>query len=151
MRVDRRELDVLLYAVHEPELVVDWLDDRLFVDPLTRGAFDAIASSDSIHDAIASTDGPVRDLLERVAVEEPIASNEPETLRAHLMANTIGPAAQRVLAQMLRAGDDRATSLKLLLDALAHARESGDWEGVQQCALELLGWLGEGTRGAGPA
>jgi DNA primase len=151
VRVDRRELDVLLYAVHEPELVVDWLDDRLFVDPLTRGAFDAIASSDSIHDAIASTDGPVRDLLERVAVEEPIASNEPETLRAHLMANTIGPAAQRVLAQMLRAGDDRATSLKLLLDALAHARESGDWEGVQQRALELLGWLGEGTRGAGPA
>ena len=121
MRVDRRELDVLLYAVHEPELVVDWLDERLFVDPLTRGAFDAIASSDSIHDAIVSTEDPVRDLLDRVAVEEPIASNEPETLRAHLMANTIGPAAQRVLAGMLRAGDDRATSLKLLLDALAHA------------------------------
>jgi hypothetical protein len=151
MSVDRRELDVLLYAVHEPELVVDWLDDRLFVDPLTRGAFDAIASSDSIHDAIASTDGPVRDLLERVAVEEPIASDEPETLRAHLMANTIGPAAQRVLTGMLRAGDDRATSLKLLLDALAHARELGDWEAVQQDAFELLGWLGEGTRGAGPA
>jgi DNA primase len=151
MRVDRRELDVLLFAVHEPELVVDWLDDRLFVDPLTRGAFDAIASSDSIHDAIAATEGPVRDLLERVAVEEPIASNEPETLRAHLMANTIGPAAQRVLNTMLRAGDDRATSLKLLLDALAHARESGDWEAVQEDAFELLGWLGEGTRGAGPA
>jgi DNA primase len=151
VRVDRRELDVLLYAVHEPELVVDWLDDRLFVDPLARGAFDAIASSDSIHDAIASVEGPVRDLLERVAVEEPIPSNEPETLRAHLMANTIGPAAQRVLAGMLRAGDDRATSLKLLLDALAHARESGDWEAVQHDAFELLGWLGEGTRGAGPA
>jgi DNA primase len=151
VRADRRELDVLLYAVHEPELVVDWLDERLFVDPLTRGAFDAIASSDSIHDAIASVDGPVRDLLERVAVEEPIASNEPETLRAHLMANTIGPAAQRVLTSMLRANDDRATSLKLLLDALAHARESGDWEAVQEDAFELLGWLGEGTRGAGPA
>ena len=53
MRVDRRELDVLLYAVHEPEFVVDWLDERLFVDPLTRGVFDAIASSDNIHDAIA--------------------------------------------------------------------------------------------------
>ena len=151
VRVDRRELDVLLYAVHEPELVVDWLDDRLFVDPLTRGAFDAIASSDSIHDAIASVDGPVRDLLERVAVEEPIASDEPETLRAHLMANTIGPAAQRVLTGMLRAGDDRATSLKLLLDALAHARESGDWEAVQEDAFELLGWLGEATRGVGRA
>ena len=151
VHVNRRELDVLLYAVHEPELVVDWLDDRLFVDPLTRGVFDAIASSDSIHDAIASTDGPVRDLLERVAVEEPIASDEPETLRSHLMANTIGPAAQRVLAGMLRAGDDRATSLKLLLDALAHARESGDWEAVQEDCFELLGWLGEGTRGVDPA
>src|SRR3954447_15754059 len=151
VKVDRRELDVLLYAVHEPELVVDWLDDRLFVDPITRGAFEAIASTDSIHDAIASTEDPVRDLLERVAVEEPIASNEPETLRAHLMANTIGPAAQRVLVGMLRAGDDRATSLKLLLDALAHARESGDWEAVQEDSFELLGWLGEGTRGAGPA
>jgi DNA primase len=151
VRVDRRELDVLLYAVHEPELVVDWLDDRLFVDPVTRGAFDAIASTDNIHDALASTDGPVQDLLERVAVEEPIASDEPETLRAHLMANSIGPAAQRVLAGMLRAGDERATSLKLLLDALTHARETGDWEAVQEDSIELLGWLGEGTRGAAPA
>jgi DNA primase len=151
VKVDRRELDVLLYAVHEPELVVDWLDERLFVDPLTRGAFEAIAASDSIHDAIASTEDPVRDLLERVAVEEPIASDEPETLRAHLMANTIQPAAQRVLAGMLRAGDERSTSLKLLLDALAHARESGDWEAVQEDSFELLGWLGEATRGAGRA
>jgi DNA primase len=150
-RVDRRELDVLLYAVHEPELVVDWLDERLFADPLTRAAFDAIASTVSIHDAIASTDGDVRDLLERVAVDEPIASNEPETLRAHLMANAIGPAAQRVLAAMLRVGDERATSVKLLLDALAHARETGDWEAVQYDAFELLGWLGEGARGSDPS
>ena len=41
------------------------------------------------------------------------------------MANTVGPAAQRVLAGMLRAGDERATSLKVLLDALADAREIG--------------------------
>ena len=75
----------------------------------------------------------------------------PETLRAHLMANTVGPAAQRVLAGMLRAGDDRATSVKLLLDALAHAREMGDWEAVQHRAYELLGWLGEGAHGERPA
>lgn len=148
-RVDRRELDVLLYAVHEPEIVVDWLDDRLFADPMARAAFDAIASTDNLHDAIDSADGPVRDLLERVAVEQPVESDEPETLRAHLMANTVGPAAQRVLTAMLRAGDDRATSVKLLLDALAHARELGDWEAVQRHALELLGWLAEGRRGVG--
>ena len=53
MRVDRRELDLLLYAVHEPELVVDWLDARLFADPIARGAFEAIASTDDFHDALA--------------------------------------------------------------------------------------------------
>jgi DNA primase len=151
VRVDRRELDVLLYAVHEPELVVDWLDARLFADPVARGAFEAIASTDSFHVALAESEGPVHDLLERVAVEEPVASDEPETLRAHLMANTIGPAANVVLAGMLRAGDERATSVKLLLDALAHAREMGDWEAVQHDALELLGWIGEGTRRGAPA
>jgi len=151
VRVDRRELDVLLYAVHEPELVVDWLDARLFADPIARGAFEAIASTDSFHVALAESEGPVHDLLERVAVEEPVASDEPETLRAHLMANTIGPAANVVLAGMLRAGDERATSVKLLLDALAHAREMGDWEAVQHDALELLGWIGEGTRRGAPA
>ena len=150
-RVDRRELDVLLYAVHEPELVVDWLDARLFADPIARGAFEAIASTDSFHVALAESEGPVHDLLERIAVEEPVASDEPETLRAHLMANTIGPAANVVLAGMLRAGDERATSVKLLLDALAHAREMGDWEAVQHDALELLGWIGEGTRRGAPA
>jgi hypothetical protein len=133
----------LLYAVHEPELVVDWLDARLFADPVARAAFEAIASTDNIHDALAHSEGPAHDLLERVAVEEPVGSDEPETLRAHLMANTIGPAAQSVLAGMLRAGDERATSLKLLLDALAHAREMGDWDAVEQRSFELLGWLGE--------
>jgi DNA primase len=150
-RVDRRELDVLLYAVHEPELVVDWLDARLFADPVARGAFEAIAATDDFHLALAESEGAVHDLLERVAVEEPIASDEPETLRAHLMANTIGPAAQRVLAGMLRAHDERATSLKLLLDALSHAREMGDWEAVQEHGFELLGWVSEGARGAARA
>ena len=48
---------------------------------------------------------------------------------------------------MLRAGDERATSVKVLLDALAHAREIGDWDAVQRRRTELLGWVGEGARG----
>jgi DNA primase len=151
VRVDRRELDVLLYAVHEPELVVDWLDARLFTDPTARGAFEAIASADDFHVALAETDGGVHDLLERVLVEEPVGSDEPETLRAHLMVNTIEPAAKRELAALLRTQDERATSLKMQLDSLAHARETGDWEAVQRTAHELLGWVGEGARRGAPA
>jgi DNA primase len=147
LRVDRRELDVLLYAVHEPELVVDWLDAALFSDPVARDAFVQIAGALEFRTALAGAEGPVRELLDRIAVEEPIVSEESETLRAHLMANMIGPAAQRVLAGMLRAGDERATSVKLLLDALAHAREMGDWQAVQEHAGQLLGWIAEGSRG----
>ena len=66
---------MLRYAVHEPELVVDWLDARLFADPVARARVrgDRV-DADDFHDALAASDGPVRDLLERVAVEEPIAS-----------------------------------------------------------------------------
>ena len=32
-----REVDVLRWAIHEPELVADWLDASLFVDPVARG------------------------------------------------------------------------------------------------------------------
>lgn len=146
VRVDRREIDVLLYAVHDPDLVADWLDVDLFGDPVAREAFELVADATDIHGAIEGADGPVRALLQRLAVEEPVGGDERETVRAHLMANTIGPAAQRVLAGMLRAGDERATSVKVLLDALAHARESGDWPAVETNAAQLLPWIAEGSR-----
>jgi DNA primase len=145
-RVDRRELDLLLYAVHEPELVVDWLDEYLFNDQVARAAFRAVVESDDVHDAIAATDGPVHDLLERVAVEEPVRDDEPETLHVRLMANAVAPAGERVLAGMLRAGDERSSSVKVLLNALASAEGVGDWEAVLSNANELLGWIEEGSR-----
>jgi hypothetical protein len=145
-RVDRRELDLLLYAVHEPELVVDWLDEYLFSDPVARTAFRAVLESDDVHEAITATDGAVHDLLERVAVEEPVSDDEPETLHVRLMANAVTPAAERVLAGMLRAGDERSSSVKVLLNALASAEGVGDWEAVLSNANQLLGWIEEGSR-----
>ena len=61
------------------------------------------------------------------------------------------PAAQRVLVGMLRAGDERAISVKVLLDALASAEEMGDWDAVQRNASELLGWIEEEARGTARA
>ena len=121
-RVDRRELDVLLYAVHAPELVADWLDARLFSDPIARDAFEAIAESADFHDALANTDGPVHDLLDRIAVEEPIASDEPETLARAPDGEHDRTRRKTRQEGMLRAGDERSSTVKLLLDALAHAR-----------------------------
>ncbi len=146
-RVDRREVDLLLYAVHDPALVEEWLDARLFADPVARTAFEAVENADDFHDALAATDGPVRDLLERVAVEEPVEDREPETLHVRLMANAVAPAAQRVVTGMLRAGDERSISVKVLLNALSSAEGIGDWDAVQRNATELLGWIEDGARG----
>jgi hypothetical protein len=127
--------------------VEEWLDARLFADPVARTAFEAVEDADDFHEALAATDGPVRDLLERVAVEEPVEDREPETLRVRLMANAVAPAAQRVVSGMLRAGDERSISVKVLLNALASAEGIGDWDAVQQNATELLGWIEDGARG----
>jgi DNA primase len=142
-RVDRREVDLLLYTVHAPELVEEWIEARLFADPTARAAFEAIEAHDDFHEALDATDGDVRDLLERVAVEEPVEDEEPETLHVRLMANAVVPAAQRVLAAMLRAGDVRSNSVKVLLNALANAEGIGDWSAVQHNANELLGWIAD--------
>jgi hypothetical protein len=150
-KVDRRELDLLLYTVHDAELVDGWIDSRLFADSVARAAFEAIVSTPNVHEAIARTDGPVLALLERVTVEEPVDDDEPETLRARLMANAVAPAANRVLTGMLRASDERSSSLKLLLDSLAFARDAGDWEAVEGASEQLLGWIEEGSRGVGAA
>ena len=151
MRVDRREADLLRWAIHEPELVVDWLEPYLFEDPAVRGAFERVAESRTIHDAIESSEGQVRELLERLAVEEAVTDDEPETLRARLMVNAVVPPAQRVRARMVRADNPRATELSVLLDALADSRAAGDWEAVLHNANQLLGWVAVGSRGADAA
>jgi DNA primase len=151
LRVDRREVDLLRWAIHEPELVVDWLEPYLFEDAVVRGAFERVAESRTIHEAIESSEGQVRELLERVAVEEAVTDDEPETLRARLMVNAVVPPAQRVRARMVRADNPRAAELSVLLDALADSRAAGDWEAVLHNANQLLGWVAVGSRGADAA
>jgi DNA primase len=154
-QVDRRELDVLRWAIHEPELVADWLDASLFVDPTARAVFDLLVDSATFHEALAASDGPTREVLQRLAVEEPAVADdddERETLGARLMTNTVEPAAQRLLTTMLRDGDyDRASEVKVLLSAMAHHREVGDWEAARRDAEQLVGWSvarADGSEGA---
>jgi DNA primase len=149
--VDRRELDLLRWAIHEPELVSDWLDEVFFQDPAARAAYHRLATTASFDDALAGTDPELRRLLERLAVEEPATDDgEPETLRARLIAYAVEPVAQRRLVEILPDGDERATSVKHDLDELAHAREVGEWPRAQDSARRLLQWivLDRGSPGA---
>ena len=67
-------LEALRLAVHRPERVADRLEAVLFPDELQRAAFDALAGSDDLHEAVEAAehaDPRVAGLLRRLAVEEP--------------------------------------------------------------------------------
>src|SRR5262249_9574162 len=138
--IDPREEDVLRWAIHEPELVADWIDASLFVDPIARAAFEQLSGSAELHDALASSEGDVQVLLERLGVEEPVADAEPETVRARLVVNLAEPAAQRLLDQLLREGDERAIQVKLKLDAVRVEAANG-WASGEANAMQLVRWI----------
>jgi DNA primase len=141
VHVSPREADVLLWAIHEPKLVTDWLDESLFLDPTARGAYHLLIEGNDVHEAIDAADGATRLLLERLAVEEPKEDAEPETRAARLVAYTVEPVAKRLLVRMLRDDDEHAGAVRVLLDNLAHAREIGEWDDAQSAAKQLVGWI----------
>ncbi len=139
--VDRREIDLLRWVIHEPEVVADWIDEPLLLDPVASDAYELLVSTHDFHEALAAAHGATRELLERLAVEEPTTDDERETLRARLMVNTVFPVAEALRARLLRDDDDRASEIKMDLDALAHVREVGDWVNAQVVAKRLVGWV----------
>ncbi len=142
--IDPREEDVLRWAIHSPELVHDWLDATLFVDPVARAAFVQLSSSAELHDALATSEGDVRALLERLAVEEPQVDAEPETVRARLVVNLVEPAAERLLRLLLADGDDRASQVKVQLDLVRSQAASG-WASGEEAAMQLVRWITQWT------
>lgn len=134
--VDRREEDALRWAIHHGELVIDWMEPALFADPVAREAFELLWSADEIHEAIERADGPARDLLERLAVEEP-DDPEPETVRARLVVNIVGPAAERLRRRLLAEGDDRAMEIGRLLDQMRNGAHAG-WASGEAAAMQLV-------------
>jgi len=146
VRVDPREEDVLRWSMHRPELVADWLDPSLFADPLARAGYKSLAESDDLLSAIESAEGPVRSLLERLAVEDPELGNdaEPETIRARLVVNTVEPAAERLRRRLVEDGDDRAMAVKAQLDAVRSGAAAG-WASGEAAAMQLVRWISEWT------
>jgi DNA primase len=134
--VDRREEDALRWAIHRGELVIDWMEPSLFVDPLAGEAFELLWSADEVHEAIERADGPVRALLERLAVEEP-TDEEPETVRARLVVNIVGPAAERLRQRLVSEGDERAAEITMLLDRMRGGVQSG-WASGEAAAMQLV-------------
>jgi DNA primase len=146
--VDPRELDLLRWVIHEPELVADWLDETLILDPVARETYDLLVSAHDFHEALATARDPVRELLERLAVEEPDPGDELTNLQARLLVNTVEHVAKRALAKLVSEDDEQATTVNSALDVLVHGREIGDWVSAQGAAERLLAWLREERAGS---
>ncbi len=138
----RREEDAVRWAIHTPDLVADWLDASLLADPTARAAFEVLASHEDFHEALEASDGEVRALLDRLAVEEPELDLEPETIRARLLVNTVEPAAERLLRTLVAADDDRASQVKAQLDVVRSAA-AANWTAGEPGAMQLVRWISE--------
>ena len=115
--VDRRELDALRWAVLAPELMSGRLDVELFADPVARSAFDALTSW-PWHECLEQAPPEASELLQRLAVEDPGDVAAASDTVTRVVVNVVEAAAQRLLAAMVRSGDERSSELKALLDAL---------------------------------
>lgn len=144
----RREVEALRVAIHAPEQVT-MLDPGLFAGPVTRAAFDALASARTFLDARQRAEGPVRDLLERLAVEDLDVDGPMEAYAAEVVANLVEAAAQRLLQDLVRAGDERSIEVKRLLDELVRGRTAGDWDAARTLTGQLLAWVAHGAASEG--
>jgi DNA primase len=134
------EIEALRMLVQRPtELAAD-LGPWLFTEGPVRRAYEALAETGSLHDAIDESDPAVADLLRRLSVEESTAE------AADVLVRLVESAVTSVIARMeneARTADDPLEFepamrwLKLNLDDLRGDEPSMDALG------QLLAWLGE--------
>jgi len=139
--LDRTEVEALRLAVHEPALVADRLDGALFVDPVVHEAYSLLAASATFHEALERAGGEVHDVLQRLAVEDLPWGDDPATYGTSVLVQLVEAAAARLLADMVRTGDDRASALKAVLEMLVSNRSAGDWKVAADAAELLLPWV----------
>src|SRR5581483_653117 len=135
---DRNEVEALRVAVHEPGLVADRLDGALFTDPVVHDAFALLASSATFHEALERAGGEVHELLQRLAVEDLPWGDDPGTYATSVLVQLVEAAARRLLAVMVRTGDDRASELKAVLEMVVANRSAGTWTVAARAAEQLL-------------
>lgn len=134
------EVEAIRLAVLRPQEVASLLDGRLFIGATTGAAFHALASAQTLHEAISASDPDVGELLTRVAVEESTA--EPIDVVARLVGEAVNRALQDLESEARRAEDplEYASIVAWLKLRLEELREP---ETVGKAAEQLLAWLTE--------
>jgi DNA primase len=137
-RRERPALEALRHAVHDPAAVAEWLDERLFDDPVHRAAYHALLAADTHADALASAPDDVADLLARLMVVEPESEPFDAVRRLHTEVARREIAAVRLAGA--RDGDPEQAladidTLNRIIDGLRAPQSAGGSAG------RLLAWL----------
>ena len=137
-------LEALRLAVHNRELVTHRLEAVLFSDPTQRAAYEVLAASGSLHEAIELAEerrADVADLLRRLAVEEPSADVD------GVVVQLVRFASRRALAEIdaqARLFPERFVELAALSSRVKKTVEELDDPGLVTAAADrLLAWLVE--------
>jgi DNA primase len=144
--VDRRELDALRWTVLAPELMSGRLDVAFFADPVARDAFNAVCSA-PWPDCLSRATPEASTLLQRLAVEDPGPVAATQDVITRVVVNIVEASSQRLLASMLRQGDERSAAVKALIDALVRERAEERWSAAETVAEQLVGWITDGGDG----
>jgi DNA primase len=139
------ETEALKLAIHHPELVASRLEGVLFADELHRAAFDALAASATLHEAIESADAGAAELLRRLAVEDSDA--EADDVIA-LLAAAAGNRVLRALEADVRADPARLSELSPTIAWLKLTIEQLRETVTRVAASEgLVAWLVQNSQG----
>ncbi len=95
---DSVELQMLRVAVHRPDLVPALVVEELFTDPRHREIFSALLSSETLHEAIANTDGAAQALLQGLVVQD--VDDVDEAWAQRLAGRLVDEAGTRELARL---------------------------------------------------
>ena len=128
-------LEVLRFAIHRPEEVAHRLEPALFGDDLQRSALLVLMEADDLRVAIAGAPPPVRDLLARLAVEEPIGEPEGALYTLILMA------ARRELAVLereARSSPEAGAEVGEIRPIIEHMEVTGT---IGEASDRLVAWL----------
>ena len=128
------EVEALRLAVHRPETVASYLEELLFDDEINLAAFRALASAQTLHQAIEDADPEAAALLLRLAVEE--AEAEPE--------DVIGLLVRRATMRALSGLEADARSSQSVIDLTWPRQRMEELDRVETrlgAAEQLVAWL----------
>jgi DNA primase len=139
------ETEALKLAIHRPEAVAHLLDEVLFENELHRAAFDALATSDTLHEALEKADAGAAELLHRLAVEDTEA--DPDDVVARLADRAVTRVLHRMEAEA-RHSPDHFAELAPTVSWLRLTAEQLREPATRSEAFEaLVAWLKQNDQG----